>query len=188
MTGRHYRPSYRAEMVARLTALDAPTALALSQEIGVTASTLLRWKAAAAGVEGVSKKKSISAPKGRAPDLERHARGAQEWPAAEKLRLLGAAAQLKEEELGEFLRREGLHSTQLDQWRGDLLAALGHPAAARQDPRAMRVRELEREVARKDKALAEVTALLVLRKKLTALFDDSSAEEGDSTGEKYDKK
>ena len=111
----------------------------------------------------------------------------REWPAAEKLRILGAAAQLEDNALGEFLRREGLHMSQLDEWRAEVLAALGRPAAGRREPNARRVQELEREVARKDKALAEVTALLVLRKKLAALFA-SSEEEGDSTDEKFDKK
>ena len=50
------------------------------------------------------------------------------------------------------------------------------------------MRELERELARKEKALAEVTALLVLEKKAQALFGSSLAEEGDSTDERYDKK
>jgi transposase len=188
MTGRHYRPAYRAEMVGRLTAPNPPTALALSQQIGVTASTLLRWKAAAGGVEAVSKKKHPSTSRHGVPDPERYARNSSEWPPVEKLRILGAAAQLEGEALGEFLRREGLHSAQLDEWRADLLAALGTPAMARQSPQATRIRELEREVTRKDKALAEVTALLVLRKKLNALFDEPSVEEGDSTDQKYEKK
>jgi hypothetical protein len=49
------------------------------------------------------------------------------------------------------------------------------------------VRELERELARKDKALAEVTALLVLEKKVQTLFA-TSAGEGDCTDEKYERK
>lgn len=188
MTGRRYRPAYRAEMVARLTGPDAPTAKALSQEVGVTGSTLGRWVAEASTVEDVSKKKQRSTSRPSVPDPERYARNSGDWPPVEKLRILGAAAQLEGEALGALLRREGLHSAQLDEWRADMLAALGSPAMVRQNPQATRIRELERDVARKDKALAEVTALLVLRKKLTALFDDKSAEEGDSTDEKYGKK
>jgi len=77
---------------------------------------------------------------------------------------------------------------QLDEWRAEMLTALGQaPPPPRKDPNAQRVQDLERELLRKDKALAEVTALLVLRKKLAALFD-TSEEEGDSTDEKYGKK
>ena len=49
----------------------------------------------------------------------------------------------------------------------------------RQSPEAKRIRELERELNRKDKALAEVTALLALKKKLESLFGD---EDDDTTG------
>jgi hypothetical protein len=105
----------------------------------------------------------------------------------EKVRVVAAAAQLKDEELGEFLRREGLHSAQLEEWREGIVTALGGPAPRTRNPDAKRVRELEREVARKDKALAEVTALLVLEKKLQALFG-TSAGEGDSTDDPSEKK
>ena len=58
-------------------------------------------------------------------------------------------------------------------WQQDAIAGLGEPRAvsaveARQDRR--RVKDLERELHRKDKALAETAALLVLSKKLSAVF------------------
>ena len=46
------------------------------------------------------------------------------------------------------------------------------------------MKELEKELRRKEKALAETAAILVLRKKLNAFF--SAAEEGD-TNEENDK-
>ena len=63
--------------------------------------------------------------------------------------------------------------------RYDAIAGLGEPRAAsaveaRQDRR--RVKELERELHRKDKALAETAALLVLRKKLNAVFREGEDE------------
>ncbi len=58
------------------------------------------------------------------------------------------------------------------------LAALGGAAAKGKRSNEQReIRRLEREVLRKDKALAETTALLVLKKKFNALFED----EGDDT-------
>jgi len=63
----------------------------------------------------------------------------------------------------------------LDAWKRDAIAGLGEPRAAsaveaRQDRR--RVKELERELHRKDKALAETATLLVLSKKLSAVFHE----------------
>lgn len=71
------------------------------------------------------------------------------------------------DELGEFLRRKGVHEAQLAEWRAAATAALRPPS--KRDRRAAsvearRVRDLERELARKEKALAEAAALLVLKK------------------------
>ena len=91
------------------------------------------------------------------------------------------AANLTEEALGELLRREGLHEETLVEWKAVMLEAL---SPRPRDTNAKRVLELERELLRKDKALAETAALLVLQKKLQLLFP---ADEDDGTGEKSDK-
>ena len=64
-------------------------------------------------------------------------------------------------------------------WKQDAIAGLGEPRAAsaaeaREDRR--RIKELERELHRKDKALAETAALLVLSKKLAAVFHQGGDE------------
>lgn len=187
-----YSEAFKARMVQRMSAPGGPTAESLSRDINVPGWTLRRWLNAAAIVGDVGKKKSRIAPVEADPTppvvgVERDSRSSREWSPAEKLRVVGAASQVKDEELGAFLRREGLHLAQLEEWRGDILAALGSPPPRVKMSEGKRVRELEREVARKDKALAEVTALLVLEKKLQALFG-SSAEEGDCMDEKNDKK
>jgi len=91
------------------------------------------------------------------------------------------ASQLTDAQLGEFLRAEGLHGVTLSGWRRDVEAALGEGSRKRQhSPEARRVKELEREIRRKDKALAEVAAILVLKKKASAIWGD----EDDSTPER----
>jgi transposase-like protein len=101
------------------------------------------------------------------------------WSAEEKYRIVLEAAAVSDADLGEFLRKKGLHAAQLEEWRA--LVAQGAKAALTQDrkPRtkqskaeARRVRELERELARKDKALAEMAALVALKKKLEMLWGD----------------
>jgi transposase-like protein len=188
-----YSERFKARMVQRLTAPGAPSAERLSEEINVPGWTLRRWVRAAAIVADVGKKRPPERPaEGAAvsPGVvgpDREDRGTREWSPAEKLRVVAAAAQVPDAELGALLRREGIHLAQLEDWREDILTALGSPPPRTKSPDAKRVRELEREVARKDKALAEVTALLVLEKKVQALFGNS-AEEGDSIDEKSDKK
>ena len=72
---------------------------------------------------------------------------------------------------------------QLQQWRENATQALAEPEEARASPQQTkhdrrRIKELERELRRKDKALAETAALLVLSKKLEAIFhkDEDEAE------------
>ena len=76
---------------------------------------------------------------------------------------------------GAWCREQGLYPAELDAWKQDAISGLGEPrdagtAETRQDRR--RIKELERDLNRKDKALAETAALLVLSKKLSAVFHD----------------
>ena len=73
-----------------------------------------------------------------------------------------------------WCRQRGVFPTALDAWKRDAVAGLGKPAdeslAAKQDNR--RIKDLERELRRKDKVLAETAALLVLLEKLPAVFHE----------------
>jgi transposase len=111
----------------------------------------------------------------------------QDWTAEEKLQAVIEATGLAEAELGEFLRRQGLHEAQLQQWRDGVLAGLEQHTkrgTKKSSPEARRVRQLERELARKEKALAEAAALLILKKKVRAIWgdeaDDTSPKSGSS--------
>ncbi len=69
----------------------------------------------------------------------------------------------------------------LEAWQDQAIAALATPAEARARPEETRkdrrrIQELEREMRRKDKALAETAALLVLSKKLSAIFREGADE------------
>lgn len=85
------------------------------------------------------------------------------------------------------MRERGVHEAQLDAWRDAALQALQPEAGRRRrtrSPLAKEVRELRAELRRKDKALAETAALLVLQGKARALW----GEEGASTPPKNGKK
>ncbi|MFQ5504610.1 MAG: hypothetical protein ACE5F1_07430 [Planctomycetota bacterium] len=92
----------------------------------------------------------------------------------EKLRAVVEASGLAEGELGKYLRKKGLHTAELEEWRAIAVQALRSAKKVRRtkSPEAKRIRVLEKEVHRKDKALAEVTALLALKKKLEAIWGD----------------
>jgi transposase-like protein len=99
----------------------------------------------------------------------------QRWTAAARLQAVIITAAMDEATRSAWCREQGLYPAELDAWKRDAIAGLGEPRAtsaveARQDRR--RVKELERELHRKDKALAETAALLVLSKKLSAVFHE----------------
>ena len=99
-----------------------------------------------------------------------------EWSPKEKLELLTEAMACSEGDLGALLRRRGVHEARYQQWRQAALAGLtGAEETAkvsRKERREQerRVQRLERELHRKDKALAETAALLVLQKKLPSIL------------------
>lgn len=152
-------------MVKRLVTPPGISLLKLSEETGISTSALCKWRAAKMKVAGVDEK---------------------EWTASEKLRVLGGgAAPLEGEAFGALLRREGLHEAQVSAWRAAAAEALGAEAApgGRSNSAQVelgelkrRVKELEREALRKDKALAEAAALLLLEKKLQSIGWHSAAE------------
>ena len=80
----------------------------------------------------------------------------------EKHRLVVEAKRLSGEQRGAFLRREGLFEADLAAWEG---AALKYE-----------VKRLERELAKKDKALREAAALLELKKKAQAIWGAGDAD------------
>jgi len=162
----------------------AVTATELGRESGIPLSTLSRWLQGAASIRFVTTKKTDDS-QAAATDAptDQTAKRPQDWGALERARFVLEAAALTEQEIGELLRSRGLHREQLDEWRTSLEDALTQPRG-RRTSEAKRIRELEREVAYKDKALAETAALLVLQKKLQLLFP---ADEDDDTGEDNDR-
>ena len=161
-----YSESIKEQMVRRLLTPPGISVRQLAMETGLSKSALWKWRSA---------KVKTTKPEEKS------------WTASEKLRILrGGEAALEGEAFGALLRREGLHEAQVSAWRDAAAEALGAEAA----PGALsnsalrhefseakkRVKELEREVQRKDKALAEAAALLLLEKKLQSIGWHSAVE------------
>ena len=172
-----YSEKFKRKMVQRMSGALPISANALSKEVGVAQGTLSRWLLAAGTIGAMSDQKKSPLDESITP------RRVEDRSPEEKLRLVMEAARLPESELGAFLRREGLHDADIEAWRESMLGAL-KPATNKhaKSVEARRVRELETELRRKDKALAEAAALLVLQKKVRALWgdeDDDTKKESD---------
>ena len=163
-----YSAAFRSRMVERLVGPRAVSACALSREVGVAQAVLSRWLVKASTVDGMTASRKTTDKK---------------WTGAEKWRVVLEASQCSASDLGALLRREGLYEAQVAAWRAAAEAALAEPAKpsharAKPSPEAQRIQVLERELRRKDAALAETAALLVLKKKVLAIWgdaDDSTA-------------
>jgi transposase len=155
-----YSTAFKSRMLRRLIGPSAESATALAQEVGVSQAALSRWLRESRSVDPMTSSKK------------------KRWTGAEKLRVLLEARGLSEGDLGALLRREGLHETDLTTWQAAAEAALnpgrhaGTSAEQQRDQR--RIQELERELRRKEAALAETAALLVLKKKVQEIWGDEA--------------
>ena len=162
-----YSEAFRAKMVQRMLGPKPMSATALAEEVGLHQPTLSRWLRDARILGGT---------------MSHQKKTTQKWTSSDKLRVVHAASQLKDDELGAFLRREGVHEHQLARWRNTILAAIDEDGAKKPRGPSREARELavvQRDLRRKDKALAEVSALLVLKKKADAIWgvvDDDTDE------------
>ena len=150
---------FKKAAVQKFHSRGSRTVLAVAREIGVSDSLLYSW----------TKRYATS------PGMKKEERRPQDWSAAEKFKAVMAFDRLTESAQGEFLRREGLHSDHIEAWKKSMEAGL-EPGAGTPVSRAemseLRAdnKELKRDLHRKNGALAETTALLVLKKKADLLW------------------
>ena len=154
-----YSDGFKAQMVKKMLPPSGMSAHALAAETGLNQSSLSRWLRDAR-IVGV-----MNQP-------------AKQWTASEKLRVVAEASRLDDAALGVLLRREGLHKAELDAWKSAAEGALSPSGSSSSAAKrkvsleSKRIATLERELRRKDKALAEAAALLVLQKKVQELWGD----------------
>ncbi|MDE2402781.1 MAG: hypothetical protein KGL90_14070 [Burkholderiales bacterium] len=148
-----YGQAFKDRAVARLLPPESAALEVVSQEIGIAMDTLERWHTEA-----------LSMPaRGRA------------WTAAARLDAVITTASMNEAGKSAWCREHGVYPADLALWRASCTTALSEPEEARASPQATRqdrkrIKELERDLKRKNAALAETAALLVLSKKLEAIF------------------
>ena len=155
---RPYSLAFKRKMIERLTGKEALTALQLSRETGVRQQNLSRWLQEARSLPLVGSRDVTE----RVFTLE------------QKARVLADTANLRGEQLRTYLEREGIKLADFERWRIALQEEGRQPSAT-----TKHIRQLERELARKEKALAEAAALLVLKKTIAKahLDEDGDAEE-----------
>jgi transposase-like protein len=158
-----YSAERREALVRRMMPPENASVSALAREAGITEQTLYTWRRQARG-QGVA-----------VPGDGKHPDG---WSSQDKFAVVLETAALNTAELAEYCRRKGLYPEQIAAWRAACQAANANAAEQAREHRhqskedKQRIRQLEKELQRKEKALAEAAALLMLRKKVQAIWAD----------------
>ena len=141
--------------------------LKISKEEGISDVTLYKWRrqARAAGV--------ATPGNGQTSD---------KWSSQDKFLIVMETFVMNEIELAEYCRKKGLYREQIEAWKSVCLQANGQAfdqakklnGALKEEQQ--RAKQLEKELQKKEKALAEAAALLLLRKKAQAIWGDDEEE------------
>ena len=162
-----YNESFKRQAVEKALSRTEGTSLAeMSALLGIGHSTLQKWIVKyskqqlgwgldhdKASIDGVNKEKRP-----------------QDWRPEERLDMVIACSSMEAAAMNQWCRERGLYAHHVTQWRQDFIS--GSTAYERNDAKALKgeVRELRKELNRKDRALAEAAALLVLQKKVRAIW------------------
>lgn len=145
----------------------------LSQETGISAWSLYDWRKKAM--------KEDQPVAGQSNPSGKQASGTKRT-AAQKIAVVAETAAFNAAELGEYCRGKGLYPEEVRAWRAAAEGALGGglvPLKQLREAKAAdqkRLKALERELRRKERALAETAALLTLRKKAAAIWGEGEDE------------
>jgi len=105
----------------------------------------------------------------------------QDWSLEERLNMVIACNSLNEEEVGEYCREQGIYLHYIEQWKNDFVNGNTQVSKAESNTELKSLKkenkELKKDLNRKDKALAETAALLILQKKVNTIW---GSEEDDS--------
>jgi len=158
----HYQrksQEFKEAIIAKILSRGERSVASVCEEAGVVKSTAISW---------VTKCGKVSLKK---------AGGRMKWNGEAKLKAVFDTTGLAETDLGTYLRKEGLYSNQVTEWRADIIEHLEAKPKFAKDERDEKIKILEREILRKDKALAEASALLILQKKVDLIWGNKGADE-----------
>ncbi len=160
-----YSQGFQERAVQMMMPPNARSVAEISRETGVSEQTLYNWRNRVRS-QGVAVPADPKNP--------------EQWSGESKLAVVIETAALNEEELGAYCRRKGLYVEQIQRWRELACAGAsgGDSPLSKQERQSLQQerhknRKLEKELQRKEKALAEAAALLVLQKKARAIWGDA---------------
>lgn len=158
-----YSKAFKEQAVKRMMPPNAQSVAEVSRSLGLSEQTLYNWR-------NQYRKQGKAVPANSSTP--------EQWSGENKLAVVIETAALNETELAEYCRRKGLYAEQIARWREAAMAGTETQAplsaAERRElqEEKKKTRHLEKELQRKEKALAEAAALLVLAKKARAIWGE----------------
>lgn len=160
-----YSAEMKASSIQKMMPPNNVSVAQIARDTGITETTLYNWRKQA-------RNQGMPVPgDGKNPD---------QWKPENQLAVIIETAALNEAEMAEYCRKKGLFSEQIQQWKTAFInarAARSESYPDKQKNRSvehkkdqLKIKKLERELNRKDKALAETAALLVLTKKAQEIW------------------
>ena len=162
-----YTAAQKEAVVGRMMPPQNESVPKLSKETGITEVTLYKWRKEA--------RTAGSATPG-------NAQSSDNWSSQDKFLVVMETFAMNEVELAEYCRKKGLYREQIEAWKEVCLQANGQAFdQAKQlngqlKEEQQRTKALEKDLQKKEKALAEAAALLLLRKKAQAIWGDEEEE------------
>lgn len=161
---KHYSPEHKQSVIAKMMPPHNRRISELADETGISQQTLYNWR------QKAREEGQVVPGDGKNPER---------WSSTDKFSVVLDTAAMNEAELSEYCRSKGLYPEQVAQWKSSCVQAnasaqemaKANRVQSKQDRK--RIKELESELRRKDKALAETAALLVLQKKAQALWGEN---------------
>ena len=161
---KRYSDEFKESAIKRMMPPNPVSIPKLSGETGVSDVTLYKWRKS-------YRNKGVAVPRDNS--------NPENWSAGDKLAVVIETASFNEAELGEYCRSRGLYKEQISRWKIEALSGYENSRQVKKtqshDRREdkQKIKKLERELNRKEKALAETAALLVLSKKWEAVWGEN---------------
>ena len=159
-----YPEELRDEILKELLSENNPQVGKLAKEFGISRATIFNWR----------KEAGLSGGCGRKP--EKQSSSEEGSSIKDKLNMIKETFHMNELELGEYCRSKGILASDLRRWEEEITNPVKGLTAAERVSLISANRKLKRELERKDKALAEAAALLVLSKKANAIWGGKEEE------------
>ena len=162
-----YTAEQKQTIVARMMPPQNEAVAKINKETGISEATLFKWRKEA--------REAGSATPGNGQTSDK-------WSSQDKFLVVMETFAMNETELADYCRRKGLYREQIEAWKEVCLQAndqalnLAKQLNGQLKEEQKRAKALEKDLQKKEKALAEAAALLLLRKKAQAIWGDEEEE------------